>query len=64
MNKNCPNTRTSTYIDTKLEPVTKFGKRDKTTLKKVGNDAMPKNNDIIDIFPIYGEFAAIQKLDS
>ena len=31
--------------------------------KKIDNDVMSKNCDIIDIFLIYGQFEAIQKLD-
>ena len=44
----------------KLGPVTKINKRNKTTPKKFGNDKC----DIIVIFPIYGQFGAMQKPDS
>ena len=48
----------------KLGPVTKLGKKNKTKSKKIDNDVMPLNCDVIDIFPIYGQFGAIQKPDS
>ena len=38
----------------KLGPVTKLDKRNKAALKKIGDGVMPKNCDIIVIFPIYG----------
>ena len=47
----------------KLGPVTKLEKRNKTTSKKFDGDFMPENCDIIFIFPIYGQFGAIQKPD-
>ena len=48
----------------KLGPVTKPNKRNKTTSKKTDDDVMSENCDAIPIFPIYGEFGAIWKLDS
>ena len=48
----------------KLGPVTKLDKTNKTTSKKFDDDVMSKNCDIIIIFPIYGQFGAIWKLDS
>ena len=48
----------------KLGPVTKLHKRSKTTLKKVDDDVMLENCDVIVIFPIYGQFGAIWKPDS
>ena len=48
----------------KLGPVTKPDNRNKTTSKTFSDDAMPENCDAIDIFPIYGQFGAIQKQDS
>ena len=47
----------------KLGPVTKFKKRSETT-EKTDDDVMSKNCDVIDIFPIYGQFRATCKLDS
>ena len=47
----------------KLGPVTKLGKRNKTT-SKVCDDVMLANCDVIVIFPTYGQFGAIQKPDS
>ena len=48
----------------KLGSVIKLDKRSKTTPKKIHNDVMSKNCDIIVIFPIYGQFGAIWKPDS
>ena len=48
----------------KLGPVTKLDKRNKTTSKKTDDDIFPANGDVIVIFPIYGQFGAIRKLDS
>ena len=62
--ENCHNSRTSDDIDMKLGPVTKLDKRNKTTSKKFDDDVMSENCDVIVIFPIYGQFGAIWKLDS
>ena len=48
----------------KLGPVTKFDKKNKTTLKNIDYEVMSKYWDVIAIFSIYGQFAAIWKLDS
>ena len=48
----------------KLEAVTKLDKRNKNTFKKIDDDVMPENCDVITIFPIYSEFGAILKPDS
>ena len=48
----------------KLAPVTKLGKRNKTTSKKFNDDVMPANYDVIVIFSIYGQFGAIRKPNS
>ena len=48
----------------KLGTVNKLDKRKKITSKKFDNDIMSANCDVIVIFPIYGQFGAIQKLDS
>ena len=48
----------------KLGPVTKIGKRNKTTSKKFDDNVMSENCDVIAIFPIYGQFGAIRKPDS
>ena len=61
--ENSHNSRTSDDIDMKLGPVTKLHKRSKTTLKKVDDDVMLENCDVIVIFPIYGQFGAIWKPD-
>ena len=47
----------------KLGPVTKLDKRNKTTSKKIDNDVMSENCDVMAIFPIYGQSGAFQKLD-
>ena len=51
-------------IDTKLGPVAKLNKRNKTTSKKFDDDVMSVNCDFIINFSIYGQFGAIRKLDS
>ena len=52
--ENCHNFRTSNDIDKKLGPLTKLDKRKKATPKKVVDDVIPKNCDVIVIFLIYG----------
>ena len=47
-----------------LRPVTKLDKRNKTTSKKFDDDVMSINCDVMVIFPIYGQFGAIRKLNS
>ena len=61
--ENCDNSRTSDDIDMKLGPVAKFDKRNKTTSKKIDDDVMSENCDVILIFLIYRQFGAIQKLN-
>ena len=51
-------------IDTKLGPVAKLNKRNKTTSQKLHNDVMSINCDVIIIFLTYGQFGAIRKPDS
>ena len=63
INENYHNSRTSD-IDMKLGPVPKRYNRNKTTSKKVDDDVMSTNYDVIVIFPIYGQFGAIRKPDS
>ena len=48
----------------KLGPVTKLHKKNKTTSKNVDEEVISTNCDFIVIFPIYGQFGAIRKLDS
>ena len=43
----------------KLELVTKLNKRNKAMPKKLGDDVMSSNCDLIVIFVIYGQFGAI-----
>ena len=45
-------------------PGTKLDKKNKTILKKIDDNVMSANCDVIFIFPIYDQFGAIQKLDS
>ena len=48
----------------KLIPVTKLHKGNKTASKKIDDEVMPRNCDVIVIFQIYGQFRAIRKSDS
>ena len=48
----------------KLGPVTKLDKRNKPKPKKIDDDLISANCDVIVIFLIYGQFGAIQKPDS
>ena len=48
----------------KLGPVTKLDKRNKTTSKKIDDDVMSENCDVIFIFFIFGQFGAVQRPDS
>ena len=59
--QNCLNSRTSDDIGMKLGPVTKIDKRNKTILKKIDDDVMSGNCDVIVIFPICSQFWAIWK---
>ena len=45
-------------------PLTKHDKRNKTTLKRFDVDVMSKNYDVIVIFRNFGQFGAIQRVDS
>ena len=44
----------------KLGPLTTFDKRSKPTSKKIDDDVMLGNCDVIDIFLIYGRIGAIR----
>ena len=59
-----PDIGQNSELDIKLGTVTKLGKRNKTTSKKIDNDVMLENCDVIDILPIYAQFRAIWKPDS
>ena len=48
----------------KLRPVTKLDKRNKSTSKKLNNDVISENCDVIVIFWISGQFGAVRKPDS
>ena len=48
----------------KLGPVTKFDKRNKTTSKNIDDAIMLADCHGVVVFPIYGQFGAIQKPDS
>ena len=48
----------------KFRPATKSDKRNKTTSQKFEHGAMSANCDVIVIFPIYGQFGVIWKVDS
>ena len=62
--ENCHNSRARDDIGIKLRLVTKLDKRNKTTSKKIDDDIMSGNCDVIVIFPVYGQFGAIRKPDS
>ena len=48
----------------KFGPVTKLDKKNKTTSKKIDDEVMSANWDVIVIFPIHGQFGAFRKPDS
>ena len=48
----------------KLRPAIKFDKGNASNVKKINDDAMSVNCDVIVFFPIYGKFVAIWKSDS
>ena len=48
----------------KFGPVTKLDKKNKATSKKIDDEVMSANWDVIVIFPIHGQFGAIRKPDS
>ena len=48
----------------KLGLVTNLDTRNKTTSKKIDDDVMSTNCDVIAIFPIFGQFGAMRKPDS
>ena len=56
---NCFNSRTSDDTVMKLRPVTKRDRRYKATSKKIDDDFISENFDVITIFPVYGQFGAI-----
>ena len=56
--ENCHNSETSDDIDMKLGPVSKLDNRNRMTTKNVASC------DVVVIFPIYGQFGAVQKPDS
>ena len=64
INENCHNSIASHGIDMKLGPVTKGDKRNMATPKKIKNDVILVNCDVIIFFPIYDQFAIIRKPDS
>ena len=47
----------------KLGPETKIDKRNKKIKKKIENNVMPEDCDVISIISIYRQFRAIQKPD-
>ena len=48
----------------KLRPVTKLHKKNKASSKKIDDDVISANCDVIVIFSIYDQFGAIRKPDS
>ena len=60
---NCHSSRTSLHIDMKLGPAIKLDKKNTATSKKIDDDVMSVNCDVIVFFLTYGQFAAIPKPD-
>ena len=54
INQNCPNSKTSNDIDMKVGPVTKPEKKKHGNGKKIDDDFMSGNSDVVVIFSIYG----------
>ena len=48
----------------KFGQIPKLDKRNKSNVKKIDDDVMSANCDVIVVFPIYGQFGAIWKTDS
>ena len=48
----------------KLGPVPKLDKKTKNNVKKIDNDVVSANCNVIVLFPIYCQFGAIRKSDS
>ena len=48
----------------KLRPVIEFDKGNTGNVKKINDDTMSVNCDVIVFFPIYGQFGAIWKPDA
>ena len=48
----------------KLTPVAKLDKRNKATSKKIDDDAMLKNCDVVVIFQIFSQFGGVRRPDS
>ena len=62
--ENCHYSRMSNDIDMELGPVTKLDKRNTATSKKIDDDIITANCDVIVVFLVFGQFAAIPKPDS
>ena len=63
LKENYHNPKTYDDIDVKLGPAFQLDKRNKSKPKKIDNDVIPANCDVIDVFLIYGQSGAIQKPD-
>ena len=48
----------------KLGPVTKLNKRNNKTSKKINDDVMSANFDVMALFPIYDQFANLEQSGS
>ena len=53
-----------TSNDINIGPVTKLDKKNTKMSKKIDDEVMSVNCDVIVIYPIYGQFGAIRKQDS
>ena len=62
--RNRHNSRTTDDIDMKLNLVTNLDNTNKIASKKLDDDVMSENCDVVTIFHIYGQFGAIRKPDS
>ena len=62
--ENCYNSETGDDINMNLGPITKLDKRNKVTSKKIDDEVISGNCDVIAIFLIYIQFGAIWKPDS
>ena len=62
--ENCHSSRNSDDVDVKFGLITKLYNKNKTVCKKIDDDVMSENCEVIIIFRIFGQFGAIGKLNS
>ena len=56
LKENCRNSRTGDDLTWNMDKLTKIYRRNKTIARKLDDDVISDNCDIIVIFPIYGQF--------